>query len=127
MFVLFFSYIILRADIPSFFTAKKTNILVLKPRNVILKALLIFEQFPSFVFKEIQYFRSRAPKITLQYLCFIYLNNNLFKYFSGARLRRCLVSSKTVEISAKFHEIQKTNHAHDFTMTSNTYRFCCKF
>ena len=24
---------------------------------------------------------------------------------------------------AKFHEIQKTNNAHDVTMTSNTYRF----
>jgi hypothetical protein len=41
---------------------------------------------------------------------------------SGARLRRCLISSKTVEISrAKFHEIQKTNNAHDITMTSNTF------
>jgi pyruvate/oxaloacetate carboxyltransferase len=30
---------------------------------------------------------------------------------SDARLRRCLISSKTVEISrAKFHEIQKTNN-----------------
>ena len=57
------------------------------------------------------------------YLCFIYFNN-LVKYFSGARLRRCLISSKTVEMSrAKFHEIQKTN---DVTMTSNTYRFCWK-
>ena len=50
--------------------------------------------------------------------------NNLVKYFSGARLRRCLISSKTVEISrAKFHEIQKTNNAHAVIMTSNTYRF----
>ena len=47
---------------------------------------------------------------------------------SGARLRRWLISSKTVEISwAKFHEIQKTNNApDDVTMTSNTYRFCWK-
>jgi hypothetical protein len=37
------------------------------------------------------------------------------------------MSLKTVEISrAKFHEIQKTNNAHDVTMTSNTYRFCWK-
>jgi hypothetical protein len=37
----------------------------------------------------------------------------------------CLISSKTVQISrAKFHKIQKTNNAHDVTMTSNTYRFC---
>jgi hypothetical protein len=37
------------------------------------------------------------------------------------------MSSKTVEISrAKFHEIQKTNNAHDVTMTSNTYPFCWK-
>jgi hypothetical protein len=51
--------------------------------------------------------------------------NNLVKYFSGARLRRCLISLKTVEIlRAKFHEIQKTNNSHDVTMTSNTYRFC---
>ena len=56
-----------------------------------------------------------------------YLFNNLVKYVSGARLRRCLASSKTVEISrTKFHEIQKTNSAHDVTMTSNTYRFCWK-
>jgi hypothetical protein len=49
------------------------------------------------------------------------------KILSGARLRRCLISSKIVEISrAKFHEIQKTNNAHDVTMTSNTYRFCWK-
>jgi hypothetical protein len=46
---------------------------------------------------------------------------------SGARLRRCLISSKTVEISReKFYEIQKTNNAHDATMTSNTYQFCWK-
>jgi hypothetical protein len=39
-----------------------------------------------------------------QYLCFIYFNN-LVKYLSVARLRRCLISSKTVEISwAKFQE-----------------------
>jgi hypothetical protein len=43
------------------------------------------------------------------------------------RCYRCLISSKTVEISrAKFHEIQKTNNAHDVTMTSNMYRFCWK-
>ena len=61
-----------------------------------------------------------------QYLCFIYFNN-LVKYLSVARLRRCLISSKTVEISwAKFQEIQKTNNAHDVTMTSNTFRFCWK-
>jgi hypothetical protein len=35
---------------------------------------------------------------------------------------------KTVEISrAKFHEIQKTNNAHDVTMTSNTYRVSPRF
>ena len=46
---------------------------------------------------------------------------------SGARLRRCLISSKTVEISrAKFHKIQKTNNAHDVTMPSNAYRFSWK-
>jgi hypothetical protein len=37
-------------------------------------------------------------------LCFVYFNN-LVKYFSGARLRRGLISSKTIEISrVKFHE-----------------------
>ena len=29
-------------------------------------------------------------------------------------------------IAGKFHEIQKTNNAHDVTMMSNTYRFCWK-
>jgi hypothetical protein len=53
VFILLLSYIILRADIPSFYTAKITNILLLKPRKVILKALLIFEHFPLFFFKEI--------------------------------------------------------------------------
>ena len=57
---------------------------------------------------------------------FIYFNN-LVKYFSAARLWRCLIYSKTVQISrAIFNEIQKTNNAHDVTMTSNTYRFCWK-
>jgi hypothetical protein len=69
----------------------------------------------------------REAKIILQqFLCFIYFNN-LVKYFFGPRLRRCLISSKTVQISrAKFHEIQKTNNAYDVTMTSNAYRFCWK-
>jgi len=49
---LLLSYIILRADIPSFFTAKVTNILLLKPRKVILKAPLIFEHFPLFLLKK---------------------------------------------------------------------------
>ena len=63
----------------------------------------------------------REPK--KYYLCFIYFNN-LVKYFSGARLRRCLISSKTVQISrAKFHEIRKTNNAHDVTMTSKRIDF----
>jgi hypothetical protein len=63
----------------------------------------------------------REPK--KYYLCFIYFNN-LVKYFSGARLRRCLISSKTVEISReKFHEIRKTNNAHDVTMTSKRIDF----
>jgi hypothetical protein len=33
VFILLLSYIILRADIPSFFTSKVTNILLLQPRN----------------------------------------------------------------------------------------------
>ena len=37
------------------------------------------------------------------YLCFIYLNK-LVKYFSGARLRRCLISSKTVQNSTKYRK-----------------------
>ena len=70
--------------------------------------------------------RNLTPRETKKKLCFIYLNN-LVKYFSGARLRRCLISSKTVEKTrAKFHEIRKTNNTHDVTMASNTYRFCWK-
>jgi hypothetical protein len=83
---------------------------------------------------KIKHLRSCAPEK--------YFTRLLLKYFFGARgvkflakrrenvqigaqLRRCLISLKTVEISrAKFHEIQKTNNAHDVTMTSNTYRFC---
>ena len=66
-----------------------------------------------------------TKKILLQYLCFIYFNN-LVKYFSGARLWRCLISSKPVQISrAKFHEIQKPNND-EVTMTWNSYRFCWK-
>ena len=85
-----------------------------------LEYLNIFSSF----FKKFN--TSWNQKILSQYLCFIYFNN-LVKYFSGARLRRCLISLKTVQISrAKFHEIQKTNDAHDVTMTSNTYRFCWK-
>ena len=88
------------------------------------KRLEYFNIFPSF-FKKFN--TSWNPKNTLTvFVLFIYFNN-LVKYFSGARLRRCLISSKTVQISrAKFHEIQKTNNAHDITMTSNTYRFCWK-
>ena len=87
------------------------------------KRLEYLNIFPSF-FKK---FNTSCTKTILQqYLCFIYFNI-LAKYFSGARLLRCLISSKTVEISrSKFHEIQKTNNAHDVTMTSNTYRFCWK-
>jgi ABC-type transporter MlaC component len=70
------------------------------------------------------YLRNLTPReIKKYYLCFIYFNN-LVKYFSGARLRRCLISSKTVEISReKFHEIRKTNNAHDVTMTSKRIDF----
>ena len=86
------------------------------------KRLEYLNIFPS-IFKK---FNTSWNQKKNQYLCFIYFNN-LVKYFSGARLRRCLISSKTVKISrAKFHEIQNTNNAHDVTMTSNTYRFCWK-
>ena len=81
------------------------------------KRLEYLNIFPSF-FKKFN--TSWNQKNTLTF-------NNLLKYFSGARLRRCLISSKPVQISrAKFHEIQKTNNAHDVTMTSNSYRFCWK-
>jgi hypothetical protein len=60
-------------------------------------------------------------------ICVLFILIIWYNIFSGARLRRCLISSKTDEISrAKFHEIQKTNNAHGVTMTSNTYRFCWK-
>jgi hypothetical protein len=65
------------------------------------------------VFREIlpAIFGRFSKKLSTSDLCFIYFNN-LVKYFSGARLRRCLMSSKIVQISrAKFHEIQKTNNA----------------
>ena len=69
VFILCLSYIILRADIPSFFTAKITNILLLKPRNVILKALLIFEHFPSFFEKNLIHSQS-CTKNTLTVFVF---------------------------------------------------------
>ena len=59
--------------------------------------------------------------------CIFLYFNNLVNYFSDARLRMCLISSKTVEISReKFHEIQKTNNVHDVKMNSTKYRFCWK-
>jgi hypothetical protein len=105
--------------IPSFFTAKIAS----QTSKRHLSACNIW----TFSRRFSRNLTPRAPKKYFkQYLCFIYFNN-LVKYFSGARLRRCLISLKTVEISrAKFHEIQKTNNAHDVTMTSNTYRFCWK-
>ena len=83
------------------------------------KRLEYLKIFPSF-------FKKFNTSWNQKKMCFIYFNN-LVKYFSRARLRRCLIFSKTVQISpAKFHEIQKTNNAHDVTMTSKTYRFCWK-
>jgi hypothetical protein len=85
------------------------------------KRLKYLNILPSF-FKKFN--TSWNQKNTLTVLCFIYFNN-LVKYFSGARLRRCLISSKSVEISReKYHDIHKTNKAHDVTMTSNTHQFC---
>ena len=85
------------------------------------KRLEYLNILPSF-FKKFNTSWNQKNTLFIQYLCFIYFNN-LVNYFSGARLRRCLISSKTVQISReKFHEIQKTNNA----MTSNTYRFCWK-
>jgi hypothetical protein len=79
------------------------------------KRLEYLNILPSF-FKKFNTSWNQKNTLFIQYLCFIYFNN-LVKYFSGARLRRCLISSKTVQISrAKFHEIQKTNNAHDVTI-----------
>ena len=74
------------------------------------KRLEYFNIFPSF-FKKFNTSWNQSNTLTL----FVFIHfNNLVKYFSGARLRRCLISSKTVQIlRAKFHEIQKTNNAHD--------------
>jgi hypothetical protein len=106
---LFYFYLIylLRADIPSFFTAKIAS----QTSKRHLSACNIW-RFPRLFFKK---FKTSCTKQILCFICF----NNLVKYFSGARLRRCLISSKTVEISlAKFHEIQKTNNAHDVKYVS---------
>ena len=111
----FILHLLLRADIPSFFTAKIAS--QISKRHLSAWNIWTFSR---------RFSRNLTPRETPKKLCFIYFNN-LVKYFSGARLRRCLISLKTVEIlRAKFHEIQKTNNAHDVTMTSNTYRFCWK-
>ena len=104
---------------PSFFTAKIAS--QISKRHLSAWNIWTFSR---------RFSRNLTPretkKLLLQYLCFIYFNK-LVKYFSGARMRRCLISSKPVQISRpKFHEIQKTINAHDVTMTSNSYRFCWK-
>ena len=87
------------------------------------KSLEYLNIFPSF-FKIFN--TSWNQKILQQYLCFIYFNN-LVTYFFWNTTAEVLNFFENVEMSrAKFQEIQKTNNAHEVTMTSNTYRFCWK-
>ena len=117
VYFIFILHLLLRADIPSFFTAEITS--QISKRHLSAWNIWTFSRRFS------RNLTPRSPKKYFNSICVLFILIILKKYFTGTRLPRCLISSKTVEISrSKFHEIREKNNAHDVTMTSNTYRFC---